>query len=214
MFPIASRLYSSSAVVFGKEVYGDDAGWFIDISHTLFKSIADALWWFKYRFIKKHKHHIIYTKMKPGYSDERERILWGLMACLERHIFDTHGGQCELGDWTRELRESATTDENGMENCLIRQAHIGEEALAIWHWWTVERPANQKREEELLHLAYGREDIMRREEMEDGMIRVHIEHTPEEEVYCKEMYDLEEKMETDEQGMLYRLIDIRQGLWD
>lgn len=41
---------------------------------------GDPLWWFKYRFVKKHQYHIVHTGLKPGYHDARTKILYGIFA--------------------------------------------------------------------------------------------------------------------------------------
>ena len=41
------------------------------------------IWWIKYRIIPKHKYHVIYTKLSPGYHDPSARILSAVFGELE-----------------------------------------------------------------------------------------------------------------------------------
>lgn len=68
------------------------------------------------------------------------------------------------------------------------------EALAIHQWWTVEKPADEARHNELLMKCYGRE--------KRGTAEDH-----------DELDRIDEKIRADETAMLHRLVDIRPGLW-
>lgn len=43
-------------------------------------------WWFVHRLVPRHKYHVIYTGLTPGYHDGFDRIVWGSFTILEQHV--------------------------------------------------------------------------------------------------------------------------------
>lgn len=43
-------------------------------------------WWFKYRLLPWHRHHVIKTGLPPGYSDKREILLYVSFTILKNFI--------------------------------------------------------------------------------------------------------------------------------
>ena len=199
------KLYSSCAKVFGYEVYGD-CPWLIDkVFYPFFKMLSDARYWLLYRITREHAYHIIYTDLKPGYCDQRERILYGCMQCVCEFVKESQGEE-ELQRWTNEL-----INDPGAIN--ERQANLQTEALAIYRWWKYERPADIKREAELLHLAYGGDEIEFEETDNPKLHKMVFNNAPGKEKIKEEYRLLEKKIQDDEQAYLIRLINIRPGLW-
>lgn len=51
--------------------------------------IIDPIWKFKYRFISKHKYHIVRTGLKPGYYDPDTLMLYSWMKLLTDFVDET-----------------------------------------------------------------------------------------------------------------------------
>ena len=210
----------SSSHLFGIGVYGDHHGkWW----HTyLFMPIwsvgrggYEAQLWFNYRFNPKHQYHLINTGLEPGYYDVDTLMLNGCFALLKRYVEQEMGGVEKMDAFTKDPEGREEPVSNGTPTA--DQASSQSEASKLYRWWTVERPADLARDEELVHRLYGK----------DGLIRMHTEPTPdgkfhnvgfeertaEAKVVRAEHRALEAKIHKDAQDMLHRLIDIRGGLW-
>lgn len=148
--------------------------------------------WFLYRLHPKRRYHVINTGLRPGWHDEDTMILHGCMAMLRRYI-EWHGGPDELDAFSLELR-SSPEKWGGPEGAMDGQAHQQEEATAIWRWWTGTKPTDEKRRDELTNELFGK-------------------HGVKDEAKLKELDALEEKINSEEQTYLHRLIDIRPSLW-
>lgn len=189
-FPVAYALSSSSAMVFGRPVYGSDQPRYIKWCHRAFRYVEDAKYWLFYRFHPRHRYHLIDTGLGYGYHERDDRLLHGALACLIGYVEDC--------------------DHTGVHD-------PGDEARAILHWWHIQRPADQAQIDQWMHDLYadGKSrmtfapvpDMPRLQEV------VFPERSPEDEAKQKAMWALEQKMRDDEQAFLHRLIDIRPGMW-
>ena len=205
-WPIARSLSSSSAEVLGYSIYGDGVPRWITGLHRLLKRNSDVLWELKWRFIPKHRYNLVRTGLKPGYYDQDTRILHACLALMGEYI-EEEGGEQKLREWSTELR--------AMEEPCTSQADKQDEALALWHWWKIEKPADEKRRDEMCHELFGGDDFQTKlvEGRDDVVEWVQPARSPEWEEKYKVFRALDEKIDNDEQAMLHRLIDIRQGLW-
>lgn len=189
-FPISSGTFSSSAVAFGRRVYGAGERPFTQRAHHLFWRLKDAKYWVYYRWHPKHRYNVVKTDLPPGYYDEDKRLLHAAMACL-------------VG-YEQECKASGCHDE-------------GDEARAILHWWRVERPADQAEEERLCTELYGPGTPPLQFEEDPSMPGMHRvifpERSEEDEQKRKRMSELETKICEDEQKYLHRLIDMRLSMW-
>lgn len=61
------------------------------------RRISDFIWWFKYRLQKKHRHHLVDTKLKPGYHSEAEVLLNASMSILVDYVENTYHGSDKEG---------------------------------------------------------------------------------------------------------------------
>lgn len=204
-FPIVQSLHSSAAIVFGREVYSDDAGWFIDKTHDVFRACSNILWWFRYRLIKKHKHHIVYTKLKPGYWCEDTRLFEACMKCLEDHV-QSEGGEEEFVRWTEELLHDGDNYDQGKRQL---------EVLTIYRWYKYEKPKDEKLASELLELVYRDRKANFIPYVDSPEFHEYRLDSPtaEQDKAMVEMEIVDKKIEDDEQTYLHRLIDIRRTLW-
>ena len=147
--------------------------------------IKDGHYWLRSRLHPKYRYHVVKTGLRPGYYDEDDLILHSCMALLERFVA-WHGGEQDFEKFTDDLREP---DEWGTD--WSRQIHKQTEALAIWRWWKYQRPQDERHKDQLWDSLPP-----------DGVGKYDV------------VNDFEEKMLNDEQGMLWRLIEIRPGLWE
>lgn len=191
--PLVEGLHSSGAMVLGYPLYGDETPRAIRwLTHTILRPASDAIWWVKYRLLPKHQHHIVRTGLDPNYYDQDTLMLHACMACLGSYI-EEEGGEVQLAAWTNELiaRRNAGEENAAGQNQIEHQ----EEALAIWRWWKVEKPADEElREERLTSWSNGR-----------GKTGT--------EARWDELQAIEKKIDDDEQAYLHRLVNIRRSLW-
>lgn len=164
------------------------------LKYDVWRPLRSAYWWTMHRVHPRHRYHIVKTGLEPNYYDIDTLMLHSMISLLKRYIVDEHGGVKELEEHIKDLR--ANPDEN-IPDLNERTASKDEKALAIWKWWTVDKPADLKRENEILHELYGSRTL----------------NSAYDENLSNELMALEKKISDDEQEMLHRLIDIRQSLW-
>ena len=209
-FPIASLLGSSSF-------------WLMPC-YNVFKKIRDWRYEIEYRLFPLH-YHWLDTGLGPGCHDPDEVLLYAAMAALKRYI-DESGGVGKIQKWIDErLDPNYGNDllEKGYDAANIEDerkavqhsASIDAEILAIWKWWTIERPNNKKRRDELLHILYSDPDPVTLKETENPHLSemVFKPFEGEEEVLEQEFRTLEKKIDDDEKIMLHRLVDVKDCLW-
>lgn len=185
-FPIVYQLHGSSAMVFGVPVFGGKASWFIKSSHKLFRRISNARYWLLYRFHPSHKYHLINTGLGYGFHEHNERLLHGAMVCLIEYI--------------EECKAAGVPDP-------------GEEALAIYHWWQVQRPADQAQHDQWMTELYSGQKIKTVPLEGTELVEIIASDLAEgDRVKQKAMWDLEQKIRDDEQAYLHRLINIRLSM--
>ena len=210
-FPIAYGLHSSDAVVFGRAVYGEGRRPVTRAIHRAFKAISDIKYAFKYRFVRDHRYNVVFTDLKPGYHDEDSRILHACMACLGRFI-EASDGVAKLTEFSAELRSSP--DPNAPDGFQSHQADFQDEAVAIWRWWTIEKPRDEQRRDELLMATFGKKRSTWKPTDNPKLSEwVAPELDVAEESMVDEMRRLEKKIDDDEEAMLIRLMKIRRSLW-
>ena len=207
----------SSSRVLGIPVFGNrhfDRRWFkltVLPLYRFFRSAQDAKNWVRYRTIKRHKYHLVDTRLGPGYYDQDTRMLHACFSLLGDYI-EEEGGADKLAQWSQELM--AEPDKNAPEGMQMGQAQRQNEALSLWRWWTVEKPADEKLRDELLHDLYGNRRLRTRPVMGGELEEILLpEFTEDERTKEKRFRALEAKIDDDEQVMLHRLIDIRGSLW-
>jgi len=212
-FPIVYHVGSSMGMVLGCPVYGKNTPKIIKCLHNVFRKLDNIKYWIFYRVHPKHKHHIINTKLKPGYYDEDTLILHGCMALLCQYV--EFNGVDALEKHNEELRDPKNQDEYDTAKHGEHQADRQEEALNIYRWWKVDKPADEKKCDDLLHELYGKRDRVSWVDV-PGSDLVEMKVAPwegDEKIKHDIFRALEQKIDDDEQKMLHRLIDIRRTLW-
>lgn len=213
--------WGSRARVFGVDVFGDHDGkfWYeygVWPIYRAGRSIRDGIWWLRYRLDRRHRYHLIDTNLKPGYYDIDHLMLHGMFSLLRRYVEEEHEGVEDVERWGREKIEMKD-EETGWSNEESGRKEL--EAAALYRWWMEKRPADLKRQDELLDKLYGVEPMFFSEPvvMDNGEklyeMKRRREETDEEKVMRKEIHDLEVRIHEEETEMLKRLVDIRTGLW-
>ena len=213
LWPLARNLTSSSAEVLGYHIYGDNVPLWIKATHRLLHRSSNGIWWLRHRFVPKHRYNLVRTGLKPGYYDQDTRMLHACFALLGDYI-EEEGGEQKLRDWSAELR--SRPDPNAPEGMDTAHADKQDEAVILWRWWKVEKPADEKRRDEMCHELFGGDNGFQTKPVEgcDRVVEwVQPERSPEWEEKYKVFRALDDKIDNDEQAMLHRLINIRQGLW-
>lgn len=214
-FPIAYSLGGSSAVVFGRAVYGRGERPLVRRAYRFFSRIRDAKYAVMYRVMPKHQYHIVRTDLEPGYYDQDTRILHACMACLKTYVEIECGGADKLTKFSGDLRQEAASGAiEPSEGLIVSQASSQDEAVAIYRWWTIERPRDQARERELLHELYGNRPLKTKEAEHPDLVEIVVDEFEDE---AKRKHDehraLQRKICRDENEMLIRLMKIRGSLW-
>lgn len=209
----------SGAEVFGIDVFGGDRKPWADAIvmglYHFFHRIDAAIWWFKWRYVRRHQYNIVRTGLEPGYYDEDTRMLHACMALLCQFV-EWYGGVDALDSFTAELRGNPDPDAPISAN---GQINIQSEAAAIYRWWKFERPANRKRHDEMINRLYGGGEMITREVEIGGEIMheiVGFEHDENRRLpgdSSEALWELDRQNDADDQAMLHRLINIRHGLW-
>lgn len=217
---------SSGARVFGTDVFGGKDGWLKDWiirpTYRIGNRIHHWLWELRYRNpFGRHQYHMVNTHLEPGYYDCDTLMLHACFSLLRRYVEDECGGPQKMLEWSRELEDPDNRDrtEHGMGAALDHQAHGQNEAVALYHWWMVERPAREDRERQLTDEIYGSKR-MRFIPVEGNSKLTQLSSevvgplTPEQvEAKQQELFRMMENGPEEDNAMLKRLIDIRGGLW-
>jgi len=212
-FPIASMLGSSSAIVFGWPVYGAKAPSYIKSAFKIFYKLQRANHWLLYRLHPAHRYHIVKTDLKPGYYDVDTIMLHSCMTLLCRYVEQECGGVAELEKWTEDLRKPGS-EGYGPRNCVDEQVDIQSSALAIYHWWKIDKPNDEVRRDDLTTKLYSNRIVSQVATNHPDLYEIKIEFlNPNLREMETEFKALEQKISDDEQKMLHQLVNIRQGLW-
>lgn len=210
---------SSDSVFLGFSIFGNRHRkswwfqWFVMPPWRLCKRISNARWWLTYRFVKRHRYHLIDTKLEPGCYDHDYRLLHGCFAVLGEYI-EHMGGMDVMAERIAELRDHP--DPNAPDGLCESCASHEEKARDLWHWWKVLRPDRHKRASEMMMSLFGRQadEMFSKPDPVTGLSQYQSPRWNEEEEKRYEEYRaLEKQNEEDDQTMLHRLIDIREGLW-
>lgn len=211
-FPVASMLGSSCAVVFGQDVYGKGDRKFIRWACRWLYAGDKLVWQAKYRLIKRHRYHLVDTGLRPGYHDEDERMLWACMSVLGDYM-RFHGGPEKLEAFTADLASEPVDWRRDMTRS--QEAHQ-DEAVSIWRWWKTERPANRKLHGNMVCAVYAGRELKFTPLPGGELSEMTVEEKPDAppcEWTGEDCWEMESKLNADDQAMLHRLIDIRPGLW-
>jgi hypothetical protein len=207
----------SSSSIFGIPVYGrrSEEWWFKALLRPIWKAahkMHRGLMWLRYRLVKRHKYHLIDTRLPPHYYDIDTLMLHGMFSLLRRYVEDEHEGVDALEKWGREL--VGVDKRDFMMEATQRQGNKELEAVALYRWWTESLPAMEKRKDELMSSLYGRDRIQFNPVAGGELFELSMTPFEGDEVAMEaEMRALEDRIDREEQEMLHRLIDTRRALW-
>lgn len=166
--------------------------------------------WFRCRFIRKYRHHVVYLETRPGWRDRDERMLFACMSLNCSYVEDACGGEKMLQDWTEDLRSNPSSPER---HFCQTQAERQAEALAIYRWWKVQRPADHAHLERWLITLYRNR---RFENWTDAETENEVwGYRGEYDTSLgsrEECHSFEEALYQRDQEMLHRLVNIRRFL--
>lgn len=207
----------SSDVLFGVKIYGNRhfrTPWFratVWRAYRLANRLHRARYWVHYRINPRMKFHLIRTGLEPGYYDYDTRIMHGCFAMLKEYV-EEMGGDKQIEAFNADLRDPEK-DPHAPAEAKIGQADRQSEAVAIYRWWTVEKPADEARRGEMLMQLYGKKKLETRP-AGNGLHEILPTRFSEDEVALHDQFRaLEQKIDDDEQAYLHRLIKIRPSLW-
>lgn len=97
------------------------------------RKLSRPLWWFKHRFVPKHKYHVIYTKLGPGYSDCDLRILHGAFTPFKEFMDNIYeGGTFTIWDYS-----TTKPDEYISQEYIDERKAVWEEMEKLYCWWVL-----------------------------------------------------------------------------
>ena len=182
---------------------------------SAFRTLRQAKYWVLHRVAPRHRYHMIDTRLDPGYYDIDTLMLHGMFSLLRRYVEDEMGGVEKIISFNDDLRNHP--DPNEPDGASSGQADMQEEAVRLYEWWMTDRPAMKARERTLLDEIYA--DGRRRptfEPVEGSPNLQKMVFPPDEDGVAakrKEMWDIEDRIDREDQEMLRRLIEIRRSLW-
>lgn len=182
------------------------------------KRQSQLVWWLRYRLLKpsllwqdvwwgflhrtfKRFNKIEIRTLEPGYYDLEDRLL--------------HGSMQLLVDFVEKQKPFDHIDWESDE----RHSHAAKEVKALYHWWTVERPARKSCVEQLGDTEVPEPFECWSKKSDGGLecgpkeFRLTALLYPKYEAACKLDRDNEEKWAQEEEDALIRLAKIRRYLW-
>lgn len=214
-WPLVAYLGSSMATIFGYRVYESNAPAWTKLAYRVAYAIRRARLWVEYRVLPSQRMHVVPTGLRPGYHDPDERMLHAMMALLGVYVTDRYGDADEMKRRVADVLGAETfTGGDGEREVVERWSAMETEALAIWLWWTISRPALEQEIDDLLSALYGGRPIQTLAVPGTDLVAEVLPEADPEHVHERQrLWDLEDRLESETTAMLHRLVDIRGGLW-
>jgi hypothetical protein len=177
--------------------------------------LPDLWYYLKCRLWRRY-HVLTVRTLPPTWQDSDERMLHAMFHLLEEVIFKEKIFE----------QNGYSEDEDPTDGESWRWA-LGE-MLALWRWWTVERPAREAEYKRRLHTwsaLYGRDQRAHREAhphayepIEVGDTEVYPspapERQPDTEAASAHLRELDDDVrDAEDDAMLVRLVKVRGYLW-
>lgn len=96
------------------------------------RKLTRPLWWFRYRFCRKHQYHIIRTELKPTYWDCDTRIIHGAFTPFQHfmdNIYEDKGHV--MWDYSKQEPEEYISQEY-----IDERKALWKEMETLYIWWT------------------------------------------------------------------------------
>jgi len=195
--------------------------------------LDDAIWWVKYRTMKKHNFHIVDTGLNPGYHDSDEILLHSSMAVLVDYVENSnHGGsgvgekgladyikfckeslnQKNWADWER--KQSKKQKDQRIANDT-RNLNGCKEILFIYHWWKIGRDVQHFALEKKRDENYSKKKFhFMRDERDPNALTGKEKKQYEAEMQVSfKLMDEEEALRQKDTDMIVRLAKVRGFMW-
>jgi len=193
--------------------------------------LADIKHGFNYRFIKRHKYHLIDTKLGYGYHEIENRMLYGMFSLLVGYV-EIEKAQCHwlslendavrpsprmAGlahlDWeiglTHDKDEMDAIDKPYLAGKPTPQAVAAFKIKELYLWWEDERPNRTDPWDE-----YELDSERNKDESIFEMMANRTEKEKKEfNAIMRKREKLEKKYDNEDEKKLIELIKIRQSLW-
>ena len=195
--------------------------------------MQDVKMQFKYRLQKRHRYHLIDTKLGYGYHEIESRMLYGMFSMLvdfveiekasihsasnEESMTNREAGLAHL-DWEISL----THDEEMMKHMgtpelagkRTDQAIAAQKIKDLYLWWVDVRPARDDPWDD----EYNHRQALKTDKKTADIFELWgTEETPEDAAVRRQFWDkkqeIEDQYQTEDDRMMYDLVAIRHALW-
>lgn len=173
--------------------------------------------WFRYRFQKEHKYHLIDTGLEPGYYVYSHRMLHGCFSLLVDYVEVDRASHYRC--WMENKDNLQTNKEQGLaylnwEMTLGKdnpdQAAAAKVIKDLYIWWTETRPARKFRDPD--YNTYREEEDYILYSMTNEFRKKYPEEDKKRSQYFSELHKFEADCELEDDEKFLELIKIRHHL--
>jgi hypothetical protein len=212
--------HAGQSLFFVQATYAELYPWWQPRRYKLGGWLAECWYYWRCRLWTRY-NTIVITTLPPTWTDSDTRILHGMFQILtdfveieipanEHHWWD-HSANCTGEAWSPDT-DTALAECVGCGIPRIQYEH-GAELRALYHWWTVERPAKRQHEADLLTQWAAARPSTTFDPAVDGLSRMNFHHTPESDRLFQEHMAVEAANDAEDEAMLIRLVKIRGSMW-
>jgi len=191
--------------------------------------LDDVKYWFMYRFQKRHRYHLVDTKLEPKYYETETRMLHAMFSLLQDHVeiekAQLHYISMEKGD-IRPTKSRAglmhldweiglTHDEYPrpeLEGQPTGQAVAAQKIKDLYVWWTVTRPGRADPWDDKLFDTNSFSKDKNESIWEMMAARTDEQKKEASDAYLKREA-INEAYSAEDEKMMLRLVKIRRALW-
>jgi len=189
----------------------------------------DVKMWFRYRFQKRHKYHLVDTRLEPNYYETETRMLHAMFSLLVDHVesekAQLHYLSLEKGDdrpspsiaglahldWEITLTHDEYPDPK-LKGKATPQAIYAKKIKKLYVWWTETRPNRMDPMDDRLF-----DDESFSKDKNKDIWEIMARRTPEQKKKASDAYRkreaIEEAQQMEDTKMMIRLIKVRHSLW-
>ena len=196
--PVAFVLYHDIPIFFGR----------------LGNRLNNILYWFKYRLVKKHKYHLVDTKLSPGYYDYDTRLLHATFSLFVEFVE-------EQNQWSKikdkiKMYTKLQIEKNWEEwertknkKFKIQQKKNYKLKLQMWQdfqelytWWTKDRQLERDKLNKEFDRYYAKQKTVANKKYTDKKYNeINL------------LYDKEELLNQKDDAQLKKLVTYRRNIW-
>lgn len=208
------HLGSSSAQVFGVDVWGENGKWVMPIFQVL-SWIRNLYWEIQHTWNPKHQYHVVRTDLRPSYWDVDTVMEAALVKLLKRYVEDEMGGVEKVKEHYTDAADTVRGEKpfSGYEDWATEREIAGQAIVSAYKFFTVEKPEAQQRVADLTHDLFSK-PVFEKVEGTDQMFRlVPRTYTEAQQMKHKELRDLEERMAVATDTYLAEIVKYRGHMW-